>query len=68
LKTSRLVEEYLQASELFQEHLKASRNCFESFWSFHIVLEASEIFLDYFRNIWKFFGQFKEHIEDSELL
>jgi len=50
---------------LLQEHLKASRNCFERFYN---VLEASEIFLEYFRSIYKVLGEFNEHTESAELL
>jgi len=51
---------------LFQQYLEASRPRSESFWNLHSIL-ASEIFLYYFRSIWKVLGQHKKHIEGSGL-
>jgi len=38
---------------------------FSQILEFLSVLEASEIYLDYFRSIQKVLGQFNEHIEGS---
>jgi len=50
----------LEFFEIFREladYFGRLSTALETFWSFHRVLEASEIFLNYFRNIWKVFDR-----------
>jgi len=68
LGVSKTFLDYFRASGLVEEHLESSRHYFESFSSFLWVLEASQIFPDNFRSIYKVLDQFKQHIEGSGLL
>jgi len=67
VEASRLFQKLLEVSRLFQKHLELLDTVLEVF-GVSSVLESFVIVLDYFRSIWKGFGQFKVHFACSRLL